>query len=166
MTYVSSHPILDIREYLLAELYLSGLLVAADYVTDFGQVHPIFPENQTPESNSLFKDKPFLLYSVETPSVVGTQYWLMSGESTVTAYSDEYQTVLDLQIFMLDLFRRFEITAQEINEIADINSFLTVFISNSDASNEPDSEYGRYSSSVTIGYQYTRPISGNGKFAF
>lgn len=166
MTYVSSHPILDIREYLVAELYASGLLVASDYVTDFGQVDPVFPENQTPESNSLFKNKPFLVYTTESPSVVGTQYWLMLGRSTITAYSDDYSVVLDLQIFLLDLFRRFETTAQEINELADVNSFLTVFVIDSDSSNEPDTEYGRYSATIDIEYQYTRAINSNGKFAF
>lgn len=156
----------DIRKYLLKELYASNIIKSTDYTQDFGVFDPVIPIQQLPEVINTNSDLPFVVYDMTPLSTVSDQYWIVEEEITFYVYSVDYGKVLAIQNLIVDIFRRHDLTAMDINGyVTSPNTFLCVYLVSSSAPEPAVSEGGRVGASITINYQYTRSIGANGRFA-
>lgn len=161
----SNTAIVDIRSYLLAEIAASGILTGVVYPDTFNNTIPIIPIHQMPEVNNNIGD-PFIVYELEV-NAVGVQFWQISESVTFYIYGVDYEKILSLQSLIVDIFRRYEMSAQDINVFCHSeNAFVYTTVDDSDAPNAPTSEAGRLESSVSISYVYQKSINNRGRFAF
>lgn len=157
--------IIDIRKYLLHEIALSEILDRVEYPDVFNKEIPIIPIHQMPEVNDNIGD-PFIVYELEVNSI-GVQFWQLSETVTFYIYGVEYEKILSLQSLIVDIFRRYEMSAQDINVFCHSeNTFVFTSVDDSNVPNAPTSEAGRLESSVSITYVYQKSINNRGRFAF
>jgi hypothetical protein len=158
----SRSAIIDIRKYLLSQISAASL---------FTSTVPVVPVEQTPETNDAATG-PFIVYeNTPTGTGGGEAYWIMKEEATFYIYSNNYADVLKLQTLLVDVFRRQDLTARDINTFSNTApasspiNFLCCYLNSSDAPDGAKSEDGRFVGSVSIDYDYTRNVGANGRFA-
>lgn len=160
----------DVRDVLWKELQNAGILNINDYMADgfLEPLIPIVPSQQIPEFNNLLPGKTYLTYNVIQKNY-GVQWW-MSQESMifeiVSRKPNEIQTITN---FMIDLFRRYDLAAKDINLQLNSNSpydFFYFKIETADPIQPFTDEGGYMSGDITIHYSYTRNVDLNtGRFA-
>jgi len=159
----------DMRQYIWANLQSSGVYNPSDYYAEgFTEpLVPIIPAQELPEFNNLLPGKPFIVYDWEVKPI--TQDWWMQEELmllTITSIDiDEVNRVINL---MLDLFRRFDESAKDINSF-NLNSTFHFHYTSIEAILSPEpfkNEGGHIQGQVHILYKYSRNTdqSSNGRF--
>ena len=173
MTTYSKSAFYDVRNWMLSELYASGVLRN----TDYSNSSPIVPIQQIPEAfdNNSWQDAgmpadaPFIVYDIIVPGSYDTEYWNMRDEIVLWIYDYDLDKILEIKELLVDIFRRFDESARDINE----------FIENTDSpfrfqyfdvysglpSDEAKQVLGRMGVNIVISYQYTRQTQANGRFA-
>lgn len=158
----SRSAIVDIRKYLLAQITAANL---------FSTTVSVVPVEQTPETNDA-STGPFIVYENTPTGTSGNDaYWIMKESATFYIYSNNYADVLKLQTLLVDVFRRQDLTARDINYFSNLPpasspiQFLCCYLSSSDSPDGAKSEDGRFVGSVSIDYDYTRSVSTDGRFA-
>lgn len=158
-----------LNKFVWSRLESAGLLDKSNY----SGLIPIIPTQQIPVFNEMGTQKPFIVYNY---IVVGysVALWSHTEQMTYTVYSDDETQLRRIQNFLVDLLRRFDITAQEVNDFVGAPNdpgdlvnpshdtddrqfdfkFVTVI-----AGQGPEpftTEKGRQSVGVTVRYNYTR----------
>jgi hypothetical protein len=159
----------DIRSFIWNQLQNAGILTAGNYTaTGFTQpLVPIIPAQQVPEFNNLLPGKTYIIYDVAIKRG-NVQWWVsqetMTFEITSRATS-EIQTIIN---FLIDLFRRYDKSAIDVNFSLDPNSpfsFLWLNVESADPIQAFQNEGGFMTGMLTIHYAYTREVDGTtGKF--
>lgn len=164
--YLGNAAIVDIRKYLISEIHKTDILNGVTYPAKFGGKIPVVPIQQLPETNNTLKTKPFIVYDLAPMPNNRQEYWIKCEELTLYVYGSDYSQVLAIQDFLVDVFGRLDKSAQDLNEIDSRKvSFLTCFLSGDNKVMPAQSEGGKYGATVSIEYDYTREIDGNGRFA-
>jgi len=157
---------------MLQELYDSDILVAGNY----NKASAIIPIQQIPESGDnrdwqdagLPSDAPFIVYDFLIPGTYDTDFWNIKEEVMLWIYDYDVAKVLEIRDFLVDLFRRYDLTAADVNEFSDPDTPFTFHyfdIMTGLPSDEADQVLGRVGANLVVTYQYTRPIGTNGRFA-
>lgn len=154
---------------MLNELFSSGILNAADY-TDSSPIVPIqqIPEafaNSTATATGLPKDAPFIVYDMLMPGGYDTEYWNCRDQVILWIYDYDVEKLMEIKDFLYDLFRRFDLTAEDVNQISETYKFHYFDIMMGLPTSQIDMVLGRYGFNMVISYQYTRPVGSNGRFA-
>lgn len=157
----------DIRNALWQEIQNANLLDYNDYYADGFQdgLIPIIPAQEVPEFNNLLPGKTYMIYDiVRKPLAVN---WWMEEESAtfsiVSRSQNEIQTIVN---FMVDVFRRYDKTAIEIQlQISESSPFKFHYfkIDSADPVQAFSDEGGFMLGGVTMSYAYTRdldPVTG------
>lgn len=156
----AQHPILDVRTWLLNELYASTVLNMADYAI----ADPLVPIQQLPETNDSMGDKAFIVYDMQDLKHFGDDYWIKRQSVTLSIYSPNYMKVLEIQNLLIDLMDRADLTARDINAFnLSSNKFLLFEVIGSIPPAPAREENGRYGGSIVVEYEYTRSIGNNGR---
>lgn len=158
-----------VRQWMLNELFSSGILTESDY-TDSSAIVPIqqIPEafgNKTDAPVGLPDDAPFIIYDLLVPGGYDTEYWNCRDEVVLWIYDYDIEKLMEIKDFLYDLFRRFDLTADDVNQISDTYKFHFFDIMMGLPSSNIDMVLGRYGLNMVISYQYTRPVGANGRFA-
>jgi len=109
--------VFEMRKYLWDALVAEGIFVERDYYSDnIGEnVVPIVPVQQSPEMNQFLSGKKHIVYDK-----IGMSYddlWLVCNEQVLfTIYATEYIEVNEIKNFMIDMFRRMDETAKDLNQ--------------------------------------------------
>jgi len=155
----------DVRNAIWSELQAAGLFDINDYYPDgFPEpLIPIIPAQQIPEINNLLPGKDFLTYDIAQKRA-NPQWWITYESITLMIVSRDNARIMTISNFLTDLFRRYDLSAKDINlqlsEGSPFN-FLTFNIEYSDPV-QPFTDEGGYMSGVlTIGYSYTRDIANS-----
>ena len=170
MTNYNSVAATDIRRYLWDNIQSSGILLASDYYADgiTDALVPIIPAQQVPEFNNLLPGKTYLYYDFEVKTVP-VQWWMIEEAMTITTVSQNYEVISKINNLMLDLFRRYDQSATDINAYLDSNGgsdfkYHHTLIDNL-RSPEPFETEGDYQyGSITFTYSYSRNTEGSGRF--
>ena len=106
----------DVRKVLWEELQNSGLIDVNNYYADgfADPLIPIIPTQQVPEFNNLLPGVTYLTYDILVKHHP-VQWWMSEETMTfeiVSRDSGEIQTIIN---FMIDLFRRYDQTAKDVN---------------------------------------------------
>jgi hypothetical protein len=157
--YVASY---DVRKALLQELQGKGLIDLNDYIADGFNVplEPVIPAQQVPEFNNLLPGKTYIIYDI-MQSNMGTQWWLSEETITFDVVSRdqaEIQTIINLAT---DLFRRYDLTAKDVNLSLSANSpyvYHYFKIDSADPVQPFANEGGFMNGLISITYSYTREV--------
>jgi hypothetical protein len=161
-----------VRKWMLQELYTHSILTENHYT----KASAIVPIQQIPEAGDnrdwqdagLPADAPFIVYDFLIPGSYDTDFWNMKEEIMLWIYDYDVAKVLQIRDFLVDLFRRYDLTAADVNEFSDPESpfiFHYFDIMTGLPSDEADQVLGRVGANLVLTYQYTRPIQSNGRFA-
>ena len=152
-----------------SEFYSNGILTESDYQG----AGPIVPIQQIPEITDLSSeggfvgDAPFIVYDFLTPGGYDTEYWNCRDDVMFWIYDYDIEKIFEIKEFMYDLFRRFDLTARDINEFPDPAPYKFQYfdIQMGLPTDEADQILGRKGANMVITYQYDRAIQANGRFA-
>jgi hypothetical protein len=157
----------DVRNVLWKEIEDLGILDINDYYADgfSNPLLPIIPAQQVPEFNNLLPGKTYIIYDIMQKNY-GVQWWMsqetITFEITSTS-SAEIQTLINL---ILDLFRRYDSSAKDINLKLDHSSpynFHYFRLVSADPVQSFQTEGGFMSGIVSLDYSYSRdlnPVTG------
>ena len=159
--------VFEMRKYLWDALAAEGIFVERDYYSDnIGEnVVPIVPVQQSPEMNQFLSGKKHIVYDK-----IGMSYddlWLVCNEQVLfTIYATEYIEVNEIKNFMIDMFRRMDETAKDLNR-GGINQkfkFHSIYISDVSPTSPSEELKGFLSSDVILEVKYSRETNQAGRF--
>jgi hypothetical protein len=162
MTY-SDTPSADIRKLLWSELQSKGILSANDYnVAGLGSITPIVPVQQQPELIDKLGGKPFITYDFVT-EYVESGMWIVNCEQILlTVWCDNFGTATKIKNLMIDLFRRQDESARDLNRVTTAGfGYLNVTIISNTWTKAERSDNGRQSFDMVIEVKYVRDLAGS-----
>jgi len=152
----------SIRSYLWSELQSSGILDPNDYWVDKMNIklNPIIPSQQIPEFQNLLPGVPYIVYDIETIDY-GSEFWITEEVATLTVVGDGYSKLHSILELTKDLFRRYDASANDINNSLTDNTFkfLKTYVSGILSPNI-GSEADNQTATIEVTYCYTRNLTG------
>lgn len=157
-----------INSFLWQELKSNSILNENDYRPDgfTKSIVPIIPVQQLPELNNLLGDATYIIYDYEIMNY-GEMWWICEERMLYTIVSTSISEISKISEFMVDLFRRKDLSGKELQSYNTETSILKFYSAclESVSSPEPfDSEGGRLAGSVEISYKYSRDVNSEGRF--
>lgn len=130
--------------------------IGTDLGYDGSGIRPIFPIQSVPEAN---QQQPHLVYSGITLSDARA-WWTSIDEVTYTIMHNDPDTINDIVKELKDIFRRMDLTADEMNDFCDTNDLEDYFyysfrFMGSTTSRPAEQENGLYAQPFTIRYSYS-----------
>jgi hypothetical protein len=160
----------DVIEAMWYELTSHGIFKEGEYLPDGFNLPlvPIIPAQQVPEFNNLLPGKPYIMYDIAQKNY-GTQWWISEETLILEIISRNSAQVQTMSNFLVDLFRRYEFSAMDIQMQSKPNSpfkFLSFHVDNVDPVQAFSDEGGYMSGNTSITYTYTREVdvSGDGRY--
>ena len=158
----------EIRNIIWRELTGYGLLDITNYYADgfSDPLVPIIPAQQIPEFNNNLPGKTYIVYDISVKTIP-VQWWMFEETMTLDVVSkdpDEIQVIIN---FLIDLFRRYDLSASEINLLhGDIVFNYHYFkIDSADPVQAFQHEGGFMNGTIAISYGYSREVdSTTGKY--
>jgi hypothetical protein len=159
----------ELRKYLWQQLLSNNIFDDSEYYSDnLGEVlNPIIPVQQSAEMNQFLSGKKHIVYDK-----IGISYdemWAICTEQILfTVYSTEVMDIVEIKNFMVDLFRRMDESAQDVNRwsgLSDKFKFHSIYISDMSPTSPSEQMKGFLSSDIVLEVKYSRVISPNGRFA-
>lgn len=157
----------EVRKHLWNELKANNLFDPSDYYSDNVnmEITPIIPVQQQPELNHFLSGKKHIVYDK-----IGLSYednWMICCEKLLfTIYATDVSEINSIRNLMLDVFRRMDDSAKDINSAITTNKLkffntMVVEISPTEASEELQ---GFMSADVILEVKYARTTDGQGRF--
>lgn len=153
----------DVRNAMWEALKNAKLLDPQDYYADgiSEPLIPIIPSQQIPEFNNLLPGKTYITYDIIQKNY-GVQWWISEESMTMQIVSRSNSQILAISNFLTDLFRRYELSARDINDVAHLagSPFKFLYFRLETASpTQPFIDEGGYmSGDFSIVYTYTREV--------
>lgn len=159
--------IYDVRKMLWQELQNAGLFSINNYYVDsFGEtLIPIIPAQQVPEFNNLLPGKPYIIYDVVQRDY-NVQWWMSFETMTLAIVSKDSSEIQTITNFLIDLLRRYDQSAGDVNLIIDQTGPFTFHyfkIESADPIQAFSNEGGFMTGLISFSYSYTRaldPVTG------
>lgn len=157
-----------LNKFIWASLVREGLMTAADY----SGLVPIIPTQQQPVFNDMASGKPFLVYTYMV-ATVDVDLWANVEQVTYRIFSDDERKLRQITNFIIDLCKRYDWTAAEINSWLDGNTtmpvdaddrrfdFKYVQVVGSTSPEPAAQEGGRQNSSVSVRMAFTHDTNDN-----
>lgn len=161
--------VFEIRKYLWNALTSANIFDAGDYYVDKlnSTIIPIFPVQQSPEMNQFLNGKKHLVYDK-----IGISYdeaWLICNEQILfTVYAVDYTDINEIKNFMVDLFRRMDETAKNINQSGLTSNkfkFHSIYVSDMSPTSPSEEMQGFLSSDLVLEVKYSRDVDSAGRFS-
>jgi len=159
--------IYEIRKHLWQEILSNGLIDEDSYYSDNlgSTIIPIIPVQQAPEMNQFLSGKTHIVYDK-----MGSTYeenWMICCEKiSFTIYSLDYAEINSIRNLMIDVFRRMDDSARDLNKSKTTDKLIfhnTLILDMSPT--EPSEELaGFLSADVILEVKYSRVVQGNGRF--
>jgi hypothetical protein len=159
--------IYEIRKHLWQEILANNLIDENSYYSDNlgSTIIPIIPVQQAPEMNQFLSGKTHIVYDK-----MGSTYeenWMICCEKiSFTIYSLDYAEINSIRNLMIDVFRRMDDSARDLNKSKTTDKLIfhnTLILDMSPT--EPSEELaGFLSADVILEVKYSRVIQGNGRF--
>ena len=170
MATYDSFPFSDIRSLIWSELKDKEILDENDYWSESFKQHlnPIIPSQQVPEFQNLFPGQVYVVYDVETNSY-DSEFWICAETATLNVIGNNYIKVYEILELIKDLFRRFDVSASDINRNSSgsLYRFLKTSIDGLYSPEYGEDEGGNVSGVIRIYYEYVREIdSSTGRYLY
>ena len=112
----------ELRKFLWNELKEAKMFEASDYYSDSSdtEIIPIIPVQQSPEIDQFLNGKKHIVYDK-----IGMSFediWLIACEKVLfTIYSTDIAEVYEIRNLIMDLFRRMDESARDVNKWAKLS---------------------------------------------
>jgi len=158
----------EVLGYVWDKIDAAGVLNQADYYLDDLDITlmPFIPAQEQPETHNLLGDKPYIVYTVYTEQ--DPDLWaILNDEITMTIFCPDFNKIMEIGNFMLDLFRRMDESARDLNTHITAASKFTFFsteVGGFIASGESENEGGRQTADLILSYKYSRKLDSSGRY--
>lgn len=158
----------DLRQFIWTNLQDSGIIDKDDYYSDnLGKsIVPILPVQQQPEMNQFLNNKTHIIYDK-----VGMSYednWMICNEQILfTIYDSDYAKINEIRNFMVDLFRRMDESAGDLNRYSGLSEkfkFHSIYIADISPTTPSEEIQGFLSADVVLEVKYSRMLNGTGRY--
>jgi hypothetical protein len=158
----------DLRQFVWTNLQDSGIIDKDDYYSDnLGKsIVPILPVQQQPEMNQFLNNKTHIVYDK-----VGMSYednWAICCEQILfTIYDSDYAKINEIRNFMVDLFRRMDESAGDLNRYSGLSEkfkFHSIYIADISPTTPSEEIQGFLSADVVLEVKYSRILNGTGRY--
>lgn len=159
---------IELRKYLWQQMMTIGIFDDEDYYSDGldSTIIPIIPVQQSPEMNQFLSGKKHIVY--DKVSMSYDNLWMICTEQILfTIYSIDVSEINEIRNFMLDLFRRMDESARDVNRwsgVSDKFKFHSIYISDISPTTPSEELAGFLSSDVVLEVKYSRIIDTDGRF--
>ena len=158
----------ELRKFLWKELKETGIFDPYNYYSDnLGkEIIPIIPVQQSPELDQFLNGKKHIVYDK-----IGLSFediWLLACEKILfTIYSTDVTEIYEIRNLMMDLFRRMDDSAKDVNNSKGTNKLIFHSIHVVETSPiEPSQELkGFMSTDVILEVKYSRTTDSSGRFS-
>lgn len=161
--------IYEIRKFLWDALVNLEIFDPEEYYSDninSRVVVPIVPVQQSPELAQFLSGKKHIVY--DKINMTYDTNWLICNEQFLfTIYAIDYSEINEIRNVFIDLFRRMDESARDVNyfDISDKFKFHTIHISDITPTAPSDEIKGFYATDVVLEVKYSRITDGIGRFA-
>jgi hypothetical protein len=159
--------VIELRKYLWDQLVDAEIFNPDDYYSEnIGDaIIPIIPVQQSPEMNQFLSGKKHIIYDK-----VGISYdtmWQVCTEQVLfTLYATDFSDLNEIRNLMIDLFRRMDESAQDVNRWANISTkfkFFSIYVSDMSPISPSEEVQGFLAADVILEIKYARDISTSGR---
>jgi hypothetical protein len=158
----------ELRKFLWNQLKEYNIFDQEDYYSDNlgSEIIPIMPVQQLPEMDQFLNGKKHIVYDK-----IGMSYeenWLICCEKVLfTLYSTDITEIYEMRNLMIDLFRRMDESAKDVNASRGTDKLIFHSIHVVETSPiDPSTEIqGFLSTDVILEVKYSRVTDGVGRFA-
>jgi hypothetical protein len=167
MTNYNIDAMYEIRKHLWRELQLNNMLDPNSYYSDnLGEaIIPIIPVQQAPEMSQFLSGKTHIVYDK-----IGSTYeenWMICCEKiSFTIYSVDHAEINAIRNMMMDVFRRMDDSARDLNNSKSTNKIIfhnTMIVDMSPT--EPSEELaGFLAADIILEVKYSRTVGATGRF--
>ena len=182
----------EIRKMLWQELQDKGVMLASDYTdgststdliardpNDIIQTRGLYIPIMPTQEQDIFKTKfvlnranplPYIVYDLDTVGY-GTDWMICEERLTFKIYSNSFSKVLTITNLMVDLFRRFDDSAKDLNKYVKTLNTNSPFryhyfaLTEANSPNPAEELDGRLEADIAIVYSYSRDLNTEGRFA-
>lgn len=158
----------ELRKFLWNEFKAADIFDETDYYSDNinETIVPLIPVQQLPELNQFLSGKKHIVY--DKTGITYDDTWLICSEQVMfTLYSTDISEINEMRNFIIDLFRRSDESARDINNFIGNSSkfrFHTVYIGDISPTAPSDEVLGFLSTDVIVEIKYSRDVSVSGRF--
>lgn len=157
-----------IRAFLWDQLKANSIVDSFNYIADgfTTPLVPIIPVQQVPEFNNLIGNKPYIIYDYDINSY-DDQWFICNEKIILTVVSSSFEEIIKITQFIIDLFRRMDETAVDINAWQGGDTkfkFFSFVLANASSPGPYEEEGGRQMAEIEIDYKYSRYLDENGRF--
>ena len=156
-----------VRLFLWDKLKESNILSSSDYIADgfISPLIPIIPVQQVPEFNNLIGNKPYIIYDYDI-EFYSEEWWICEEKLVFTIVASEFEKIVEITQFMVDLFRRMDESAGDINDwqTGSKFKFFTFILSGAQSPTPYEEEGGRQMGEVSVIYRYSRELDSGNRF--
>jgi len=158
----------EVRKFLWRELEAQGIFKETDYYSDnVGEIIiPIIPVQQQPELNQFLNGKKHIVY--DKTNMTYDSNWLICIEKMqFTLYAIDVSDINEMRNFIIDLFRRMDESARDINSFMGNTSlirFHTIYMSDISPIAPSEELQGFLSADVIIEVKYSRDVNSAGRY--
>jgi hypothetical protein len=157
---------LEIRKFLWQELVSAGIFDPEQYALDGGgTTNPILPVQQPADMNQLFNGKKHIIY--DKINISYEDNWMICNDQILfTIYSTQISEINEITNFMIDLFRRMDDSARDLNgsmAISSVFKFFSTYIVDISPTTPSKEMSGFYSSDIILQAKYSRFVK-NGRY--
>ena len=159
---------IELRKYLWDQMTTIGIFDDREYYSDNldSTIIPIIPVQQSPELNQFLSGKKHIVY--DKVSMSYDTLWMICTEQILfTIYSTDISEINEIRNFMVDLFRRMDEAARDVNRwngVSEQFKFHSIYISDLSATTPSEELLGFLSSDVVLEVKYSRVIDTEGRF--
>jgi len=159
----------ELRKFLWEKISTAGVFDEDEYYSDNvgSTVIPVIPVQQAAEMNQFLSGKKHIVYDK-----IGLSYednWLICCEQILfTIYSTDVSEINEIRNFMLDLFRRMDDSARDVNKWVDLSNkfkFHSIFVADISPTAPSEELQGFLSADVILEIKYSRITDNVGRFS-
>jgi hypothetical protein len=163
----SDTPASDIRKWLWSELQSNSILSASSYnIPGMGSVVPIVPLRQEIELVDKLAGKPFITYDFVTEYVEPGIWYINCEQILYTVYCEDFATSTKIKNLMIDLFRRQDDSARDLNNASTSNlAYLNISIVENRWTSPERGDTGRNRFDMIIEVKYVRQLNSAGRYS-
>lgn len=158
----------EVRDFMWDSLKEDGILNKNDYIADGFTIplNPIIPAQQVPEFNNLLSGKPYIVYDFEVREY-DSDYWICEENLMLSIISPNYNKIVEISTYLIDLFRRMDDSAKDLNSFKETSSpfkYHFFYINSVESPVATEEEGGTFVGFVEVSFKYSRQIGPNGRF--
>jgi hypothetical protein len=157
----------EVRDVIWQELTNNNMLDITNYYADgfMDPLIPIIPAQQIPEFNNNLPGKTYLVYDISMKTIP-VQWWMFEETITLDIVSRDAREIQRIINFLIDTFRRYDLSAREIGLSIGSNVFNYHYfkIDSADPVQAFQHEGGFMNGTIAISYGYSRETNDTGRY--